>query len=484
MKLSFDTYARYGLTQNPFLVHALRADEQGRRLLVGRDELIQSVAEMLHKHGKITCLDGHIGVGKTSLVNVAAFECFQAFLSGETTQLLIPMSDAFQLGKDEDVSTFCTKVFRRVAQTLLEYREQLNGYDGSEAIANRLAPWINSPVVKHLNGSVGLTGSLGLPGVASVGIKGDGTSSSQLNTGAGFVEQGFEQLVRQWLNEIFSVQGNGGVVCVIDNLELLETGINARRTLEQLRDSLFTVNGLRWVFCGANGVVSSLVASPRLGAYLNSPPIEVGQLKQSAIEPLFLARLAEFSLNPDKGGATLPIRVCDLERLYYIVNCNLRDLLARADEYCEHLFGRGKAPVDDAEKEQLFRKWLEARTASVYSALFSRVPTDSWAILDIAMTSQYGGTFGVGDYGSFNANSKIALAESTFEKRLRDLVKHGLLTKSIDDEKDGDDGFRRDVFSVTAKGSMVHYARLIRSETLSLLPDTSWLKTVHGDKTR
>ena len=76
-----DTYASYGLTESPFHVYALGADDRGVRLLVGRDTEISLVAQRLHKHGKITCLDGHVGVGKTSLVNVAAYECFSAFLS-------------------------------------------------------------------------------------------------------------------------------------------------------------------------------------------------------------------------------------------------------------------------------------------------------------------------------------------------------------------------------------------------------------------
>lgn len=61
--------------------------------MVGRDEEVKQVAKSLHKHGKITCLDGHVEVGKTSLVNVAAYLCYEAFTGARTPQLLVPVAE-------------------------------------------------------------------------------------------------------------------------------------------------------------------------------------------------------------------------------------------------------------------------------------------------------------------------------------------------------------------------------------------------------
>ncbi len=473
-----DTYASYGLSESPFLVLPLRPDARGKRLLVGRDDEIRLVATKLHKHGKITCIDGQLGVGKTSLVNVAAYECYQLFLEGKTSQLLIPMPEAFALNKDEGVEAFCARVFRKVAQTLLNYRSELEHFEGSDSVATKLAPWLNSPFVQHLNGTLGIQATVGAPGVFSAGVKADSSTATQINTSSGFNDHGFEQAVRGWLDQIFSVQGNGGVVCVIDNLELLETSTNAKRTLEALRDRLFTVNGLRWVFCGANGVIRSLAASPRLAAYLDSPVLELKHVAPASIAPLFNARLDEFSMNPDER-ATLPITFDDLQRLYMIMNFNLRDLLSAADQYCEYLGSLGVRPMDENSKSKRLTKWLDNVSTKEYRALSSRLPNEGWCILDIAMSDDYKGTFGVGDYGSFNSNSKVALTTSVFNRRLRDLVKLGLITKTLDDDADidGEGEFQRDVFVVTSKGALVHYARLIAHETLGIKP-TTWLKRV------
>jgi hypothetical protein len=479
LKFGLDPYAAIGLTENPFLVHALSPDERGKRLLVGRDDEVLLVAQRLHKHGKITCLDGHVGVGKTSLVNVAAFECFQAYLSGDTPQLLIPSVTSFQLKKDGNVDQFCTEVFQGVAQTLLHYRSYLQDYRTSSIPLPHLNAWLNSPIVEHLNvaGNAGL--SIGMPGVASASLGGGLKATSQVNQSTGFAQSGFDSLVKHWLNEIFAVQGNGGVVCVIDNIELLETGTTARRMLEALRDKLFNINGLRWVFCGANGVIHSLAASPRLTAFLNAPVINVANIEPSSIDALVRARLQEFSTDPERAEDELPIALEDLKHLYRLVNSNLRDLLGLADEFCEFCVQAGKPLRAKEKKHEKFERWLDKASTERYQALSSRVSQNAWAVLDIAMSKLFQGTFGTADYSSFNQNSTIPFKQETFAKWLRELVKLGLLTKSLDDEQGDEDGFNRDVFSVTAKGALVHFARRKKAENYSIAPAAEWMRRVH-----
>lgn len=478
-KFGLDPYAGIGLIENPFIVHALSADERGKRLLVGRDDEVTKVAQRLHKHGKITCLDGHVGVGKTSLVNVAAYECFQAYLQGETTQLLIPAVTSFQLKKDGNVDQFCAEVFQGVAQTLLKYQKELAHFDYEKEKLPHLNAWLNSPIVQHLTITSGSTAGIGIPGVISAGVKSDRNATSQVNQSSGFTQTGFESLVKGWLSEIFSEQGNGGVVCVIDNIELLETGITARRMLEALRDKLFNVVGLRWVFCGANGVIHSLAASPRLTAFLSTPILNISNINSSHLDVLIRARLQEFSSDPQRAEDELPITLEDLKFLYKVVNHNLRDLMGLADEFCEYAAQSGKPLRSRETKSTKFTRWLELSTTERYNALSSRISQNAWAVLDIAMSNLFEGTFGTGDYTTFNQNSTIPFEQATFNRWLRELVKLGLLSKTIDDESGDDDGFTRDVFSVTAKGALVHYARRKKKETYSLAADVEWMRRVH-----
>lgn len=481
-KIGLDPYASIGLTENPFMVQALKPDEQGKRLLIGRDEEILLVSQRLHKHGKITCLDGHVGVGKTSLVNVAAYGCFQAYLNGQTSQLIIPAISSFQLRKDGNVEQFCNEVFQRVAQTLCQYREHLTDYDVQSVNLPQLNAWMNSPIIEHLNSSTDGSLGVGIPGIISIGVKSGGSTSSQVNQSVGFAQNGLELTVRNLLDEIFREKGSGGVVCVIDNVELLETGLAARRTLEALRDKLFNVNGLRWVFCGANGVIHSLAASPRLSAFLSTPVINIANVHPTAIDMLVRARLSEFCTDPDNAEIELPIALEDMKHLYHIVNFNLRDLLALADEFCEFSVLSGTPVRVKVKKRDKFNRWLEKQTKERYQALSSRISQNAWAVLDIAMSDKFAGTFGSADHSVFNQNSTVKIEKSTFDRWLRELVKLGLLTKSIDDEQGGeeDEAFNRDVYTVTAKGALVQYARHKDedSDNFSLIP-SDWMKRVH-----
>ncbi|WP_250477293.1 ATP-binding protein [Caballeronia sp. INML1] len=484
-KYGLDPYATIGLTENPFVPRALGADVLGKRLLVGRDEEVTLVGRRLHKNGKITCLDGHVGVGKTSLVNVAAFDCFQAYLAGETEQLLIPSVVSFQLKPNGSVDQFCAEVFQGVAQTLIQYQEHLQKYDIQKFPLPQIHTWLNSPIVQHLNATAKSGFRFGVPSVASVSVEGGVNTSNQVNQSAGFSQSGFESLVRQLLNEIFTVRGNGGVVCVIDNIELLENGMAARKMLEALRDKLFNVNGLRWVFCGANGVIHSLAGSPRLTAFLN-PVIKVANVKPSAIIPLVRARLQEYSTDAKEVERELPVALEDLELLYRIVNSNLRDLLALADEFCEYCVQSGRPVRTSSTRKEKFERWLEKATGDRYDDLSSRVSQNAWAVLDVAMSSLFQGTFGAAEYSSFNQNSTVSFVETTFKKWLSQLEKLGLISKESNEgtgdssEDDSESGkFSRDVFTVTAKGALVHYARRKRRENLSVADDPEWMRPIH-----
>ena len=461
----YDCYVAWGFNENPFQVNALRPDDRGQRLLVGRTSEIDLLIKRLHKQGKITCLDGHVGVGKTSLVNVAALTSFKEYFNKNTNQLLIPCNEPFDLRKEESSEDFCQRVFVRVAQTLLSYREKVVGMSLDMAQWPQVETWLNSPVANHV--------ITGFNWIATVG------GSKQINTSGGFESSGMETLVKNWLHEIFVQRGSGGVVCIIDNIELLETAINARRTLEALRDRLFSVEGLRWTFCGANGVIHSLAASPRLTSFLNTPVIDVENIKPSFIPELINSRVREFSLEPEK--TELPIRIEDLDRLYVLINENLRDWLALADEYCKHFFSLGKSTLTNDQKEKRFNKWFDQHTGDRYNALTSRIPPAAWGILDTAMSDEFKGIFGLGDYSTFNSSSRTQITAASLKKSVKELEKHGLISRTINDQE-GRDGFKRDVCSVTSKGCLVYYARVKRQETQTVA-SSNWLKRVHWPKT-
>jgi hypothetical protein len=451
-----DYYVDWGFLENPLQPNALNPDDRGERLLVGRESELDVVCRRLHKQKKITCVEGPVGFGKTSLVNIAAHKCFKAFARKETDQLLIPCRQTFQLDRTDTTESFSLRVFLAVAQTLLELTDNMKGLGLSMEGMSQVDNWLNSPRAKAF--------SMGLGGVsAGMGIA--------PNASSGFAVSGFETRIIGWLQEIFRTHGNGGVVCIVDNLELLETTAKARATLEALRDRLFSTVGLRWVFCGAHGVVHSIASSPRLNGFTTRPVVEVNHLSPEATDAVLASRIREFAVNPDK--AYLPILEASFNELYKVLNFNLRDLLSYADNYCTEVFDSNVAPQNDAGKSRRFEGWLRKETVDQYRSLQSRIHSDAWTILDTAMGQQFAGTFGPGDYPVFRVNDIKSLSEDAFHKFLRSFEKHGLLDRSV---REGDvDEARQTLYSVTSKGALVHYAR-VQTKEARVPGAVDWLK--------
>ncbi len=146
------------------------------------------------------------------------------------------------------------------------------------------------------------------------------------------------------------------MICVIDNLELLETVKGARDALEQLRDRLFNLPGTRWVLCGSRGIVSR-VRTERLSGIFDAP-IRVGPLEHSGSLLAVERRLAHFA-----GVAPYPpVTPGAFEVLYTALNSNLRDAMAYAQQFSQWLYSEYVIPnrelPDVGARGELLYEWL------------------------------------------------------------------------------------------------------------------------------
>ena len=442
-----------------------------------RDDDILSVMHKLHRNARITCIDGHYGSGKTSLVNVAIFKCLRAFNAKDTKQILIPCKVAFQLKDDLDVDEFTKNVLQHVVLAIKEHESilkpicDITGFD-------TLSKVLSEPILAAQAGDLSSAVTLGVPGVASFTTGGRGGVSESVNNTVGYNNVGFELAVKHLLERIFTSVG-GGIVCVIDNIELLETASKARKTLELLRDRLLTTKGLRWVFCGANGVIHSLAASPRLSAFLNTPVLDLKAVRPIDLKAVIEARIEEYSLQPEKTIASLPFGMAQIEWLYEVLNCNLRDLLSHLEQYCEYI-SSNRVQVSQSAKDQLFKRWVQAFGEFNYKDISKQISKNSWLILDAAMSDDFGGTFNAGQFDAFNRNSKVQVSQDTFRKWLRDLKRCDIISQSIPNDlaQENNEELELETYSVTSKGALVFYYRQQAQQTLTLAQHHVWLKRV------
>ena len=130
----------------------------------------------------------------------------------------------FQLKPEDNPEQFRTTVLIEVAQSLITFADSLAEYGRAIPDTQHLDRWINSPSFSQLQGNLAIAGFGG-------GVGG----STAVNLSRGFVDSGLQQQVLHWLQSAFPNHGDGGVICMIDNMELLQTSKNARRVLEDAR---------------------------------------------------------------------------------------------------------------------------------------------------------------------------------------------------------------------------------------------------------
>lgn len=393
-------------------------------MLVGRDKEIESLIRRISSPPKMATLEGLNGVGKTSIVNVACYRLLQKYLNSEVNMLCLPCRKIFQLNPNQDIQTFIDGVLMEVAQTIISHADSISINHGSLEF-NGIDKWLNSPIYKSFQ--AGFAG-------ASAGYQG------QMNTSNGYERSGFRKAVADLLEDLFPTLESGGVICTIDNLELLQSSDNARQQLEQLRDELLNMKGLRWILCGALGIVYGVAASPRLEGFLHKP-IGIGEIDAQHAAEILTTRCGAYSKG--NGNPYLPLRAEDFARIYDLLRGNLRSVLSYADDYCQWVADES-IPSGDVQRKALFEKWLNEQAQAAHDAVRNELRPKAVDVFKKSTSS--GGVFSPSDFESYGFSSIAA-----FRPHIRDLEAVGLLVSTQDD---GDK--RRKTIQVTPKGWMVN----------------------------
>ncbi|MGC9449215.1 hypothetical protein [Cereibacter johrii] len=414
-------YQEWGFTQNPFETLALPPDETGKKLLVGRGRELASLSRRLDSSTKISTVEGLNGVGKTSLINVLLYNRFEETAKTNVGPLYIPAHDNFQITPTTNTEEFCANVFLSAAQSLLSYHAYLRSKPGftppKEPTA--LKRFLNSPQVKTLSASLG--------GV-SFGFQ------SETNTGFGYERSGFETSVREWLRDVFPTSTSGGVVFTLDNLELLQTSAGARRVIEELRDTAFAIQGVRWILCGSLGIVHGILGSPRLDGRLHKPVV-VEDLSDNFAAEIYQSRVKFYRNRPT---AALPIKQNNFVELFDIMRGNIRSVLNEADEFCMW-YSDNCDDIEGVDDESYFERWLDEELTSTFQAVQAEIRPRALEVFEIACQFE---VFSPSDCVQFGFKDPSAM-----RPHIKSLESVGVLRSAIDDTDK-----RRKTIQVTPKG--------------------------------
>ncbi|WP_456698283.1 FtsK/SpoIIIE domain-containing protein [Aeromicrobium sp. P5_D10] len=359
----YSIWTELGFSGNPYDQNYLAGTEQGAALFCGRTSELARVQMSIGSGGTHVSIEGDAGVGKTSLAQVAAFEMFRRGRQAANGTLFVPVTTPLQLSSDP--VDFELQVWRSIAHSLLINEQAIRSAGLNMPDLSGLGDWLQSPTTLT-------TGSASILGFGAGAGRG-------MNTSSGFGESGFTALVRRALEELFPTAAAGGIVCILDNLELLGTSEAARHSLETIRSNLLEVPAIRWVLVGSNGIVSS-ARSRRLSGFIDAP-IRLQPLTEEESVELVRRRLEYWGTE----RAHPPVQPGDFQYLYRALGLNLRDSLALAQQfakYYHHEFvGTSAILPADEERPLYFQAWL-AEQADLILADVVGVPADSWRLFD------------------------------------------------------------------------------------------------------
>jgi hypothetical protein len=381
--------------------------------------------------GNHPTLEGDNGVGKTSLLSVACYRLRLSFDTGQSSKLFIPLANFFQPTSADSVDDFVKKVYYEVASTIVAEHETLKKHAAKVPKIADVKTWLNSPLLSSFGGSV------------SVGGVGGGVSRGYSANGSeGFADAGFRSTIDVWLREIFPTSQAGGFICVIDNLELLKTTQNARNLLEALRDPLFNRRGLRWILCGARGIMRTSVSSPRLEGRI-ADPIDVLPISDEYVAAAVKRRIECCRTAP---GSVAPVGPETFRYLYDILNRNLRNAFKHAEDFSLWLLDERHTSGNPEEYTQLFEIWLTTQ-ADKHNA-DTELGATAWELFD--RIADAGGLCCPSDYTQFGFNSTARM-----RAHIRALEEENLVSTEVNDDADR----RRKSIVVTPRGWLVRYSR-------------------------
>lgn len=413
-------YNDWGFSENPFNTMALPASALGLKLLVGRDSEIKQLERRIDSPSKIATIEGLNGSGKTSLANVVLFKKFSEINKLNVGPFYIPCRKIFQISEEVESERFKRNVLLEVAQTLIETHASIPPRPG------RTPNSVNPSLDRFLNSSRFDSFSATL---MNLGVG----KSVQPNTGFGYAESGFEREVCSWLEELFPTNTSGAVVCIIDNLELLQTSEKARIAIENFRDDLFSTRGIKWILCGALGIVHGIASSPRLDGRLHKPII-VEDLSSEFAAEVLQSRVRAFRQRRD---AKLPISQANFVEIFEVMRGNIRSALSEADDFCNWVADEVDGP-DDFTRD-LFKRWWKSELEAVNIAVRRELRPRALEVFEEACKYEI---FSPSDCEEFGYDTPQAM-----RPQIKALEEVGLLRSAIDDSDK-----RRKTIQVTPKG--------------------------------
>tara|TARA_R110002051_G_C8690223_1_gene492900 strand:+ start:82 stop:1005 length:924 start_codon:yes stop_codon:yes gene_type:complete len=303
-------YKDWGYTSNPFKPSPIQPTLKDSNLLVGREKEKKKIKTRLKNDSGIITIEGENGIGKTSVINSSIYELFEESISSkDKDEFYIPCTQLFQISSKNNLTEFIDDFYFSLAQTIISKKKEIKESGIKNLKIDNLNKWLNSTEVKNIEAQIAGFG---------------GSYNTSPNESEGFVKSGFKKQIKNLLTQIFPTPETGGIICVVDNLELLETSDDAKRTLEYLRDEIFNIPQVKWFFSGSHNIFRTFISTPRLSGFIQKP-LKINKLNNINVPSILKSRINSYQNHVDNKPYT-PIVETDFVSLFDSVNGNLREV--------------------------------------------------------------------------------------------------------------------------------------------------------------
>lgn len=408
MDFPVGVWGHYGFRSSPYSTSALRVADSDEPLLVGRDDELNLVLRDLISGTQMVALEGDYGVGKSSLAAVAT-----SIASGwrreknSVAPLFLATGKPLELEENDSASSLERRTYFQVAGSILANEDRLLREGFVLKQLNDFRHWLTTPTGGGWSAGIGAS----FPSVVGGNISGG--KSRTPNTSAGFTESGVITLIDSWLATIFASPESGGVILLLDNLEVLSRFPKGVQVFESLRDKLFKRQGLRWIISGAEGTVRAALTTPKMSGVFPEP-IEISPLPHDLVKLVIERREVAFRT---RGDAKLPVSPEGFEDAYVATGRNLRITLGLAERFSLRTEPGNMAWMTPEKRDARFWEWRVLEGEKVIKQVSGRVTETRWKILttlvtqlDGFATSASAAEFGYKSWGSLQTHIQALAA--------------------------------------------------------------------------
>ncbi|PKK85251.1 MAG: hypothetical protein CVT48_06285 [Thermoplasmata archaeon HGW-Thermoplasmata-1] len=308
-----DIWQEFGFKSNPYNPMPLKLTEEDARLFVGREKEAREFETIISSmKGGAMIVEGRIGVGKTSFVNIQEYRIWKGRAK---TPRLLPTFETILLTEETDAVTFMLSSLSNALYALMKIH-------GEKKIKR-------NPVFKEALTMISQTlqTSFGLQ-AAAAGFGGGITKSVTITSPLATVMPTILSMTDGFVSELRR-SGYEGVIIRVNNIDTLNERV-VIEFLSQIRDIALVRPGLIWVLMGSEGLFSSIEKNMRrVSEIITGTPVLIKPLSKEDVKLAIQKRIENLRIR-EEVNPLIDDAIIDI--LYDISNGEIRYIFKRATD--------------------------------------------------------------------------------------------------------------------------------------------------------